>query len=157
MFEAIPTPMLQRLMIYGPQSRCQIQEALGLPLAEAAGIWSDTQVPALRTRPSEWLLRAGPELDTKRSQGSDALFHLINVTPSLAAWQVSGVNAPTLLAMGGILDFAALAPRAGTRTLMARIPTIVSRLDQYTFELLVDRAYGDYFANWLSAAAKRFA
>jgi sarcosine oxidase gamma subunit len=40
---------------------------------------------------------------------------------------------------------------------MARIPTIVSRLDQCTFELLVDRAYGDYFANWLSAAAKRFA
>ena len=151
MFEAVATPDIQRLILHDPEQRREVEAVLGLLLAENAGHWSGGPTRTLRTRLGEWLLRGAAPTQTL-----PVLAHLSRLTPSLAAWQVTGANAATLLAMDGTLDFERFAPWTGTRTLIARIPAIVSHLDEDSFEVLIDRSYADYFATWMSTAALRF-
>jgi len=148
----ITPPLLVSLRLFRPEDDevARAEAALGFELKSAADAWSLGDVSTLRIRPDEWLVR-GIEAAMVNRRLRGLFHHVTDLGGGSAVWNVMGQNAADLIAMGGTLDFGAWRPGRAARTLVAKVPMIVSRLED-GFELLADSSHVAYLDAWLRAA-----
>lgn len=81
---------------------------------------------------------------------SGQLFGISNMTSAFTCLRITGISAPTILSHGCCLDFGAesLAKWSSTRTRFARVPALITRPDEFVFEMYADSTYKDYLLDW---------
>jgi heterotetrameric sarcosine oxidase gamma subunit len=125
------------------------------PLTSAPGRWG------LWLQPRSWLIRCGvdEELDlVKRLNGAfpERQAHAVAFTDAICWFELSGTAAHDILTEGGFvsLERGGLPIGNAKRTLIAQVAAIVVREGESAWLVAVERSRANYFAQWLSAAAK---
>lgn len=124
---------------------------LGVELAIEAGRWSTGNVRSLRLAPNEWWLD-GADMEQLGANLSAFAHHFAAIGHGLACWHLSTRSAEQLLAMGGTLDFSTFAVGSAARTVFAGVPSVITRMDGGTFELVADASHANYLQAWLDSA-----
>jgi sarcosine oxidase subunit gamma len=158
-----PLPPAARWILRGgPKVRLAAEAALKVAVpatACRAGTGGDSA--ALWLGPDEWLLispeQAADETAAALSAALESLPHsLVDVSHRQVALELSGPDAPLLLAAGCPLDLDAAAFPAGmcTRTMLAKAEIILWRTGADVFRIEVWRSFAPYVSAFLSEAAR---
>lgn len=139
-------------------------KALKIPLPEPCRVTEANEIRCLWLGPNEWLLTTAPGTEDKlleklNSLNAKHLMHAGLMTDSRVAIEVSGGASPDLLSKGCSLDLhgSVFKPGHCAVTRFANIPLMITRTDDNTFEIYVDRAQAHYIWDWLVDAASEFA
>ena len=136
----------------------RIEIASGIRLPRAVGaVVRDTAVEAFRIGPDDCLLRFGIELEADMlarlmMAAGDMHAAVTLVSDASAGFDVTGDDAPAVLAQGCPLDLDSLTADACARTLLGRVPMLVVRIEG-GFALWVERSHASHVQAWLEAAA----
>ncbi len=138
-----------------------VQQHTGLALPEPGTVSRSDMHRLHWLTPQEWLLvtAEGAEhaiaADLAAAWQGQALYATV-ISDSRAVIEVSGPDAPTLLAQGCALDFHAtqFAVLHSTVTRFAGVAAMVTRIEGDCFELVVDRALARYVWDWLAESVK---
>ena len=158
-----PLPAAARWILRGgPEVRLAAEEALklGVP-AVACRAAAEGESAALWLGPDEWLLisaeRHAEETATALRGALAGLAHsLVEVSHRQVALEVSGPDAPVLLAAGCPLDLDIGVFPVGmcTRTLLAKAEVVLWRTRAETFRLEVWRSFAPYVSAFLAEAGR---
>ena len=125
------------------------------PLKTAPGRWG------LWLQPRTWLIRCGVEEEWDLVKRLNAAFpdrraHAVAFTDAICWFELSGAVAHDILTEGGFisLERGGLPIGNAKRTLIAQVAAIVVREAENAWLVAVERSRANYFAQWLSAAAK---
>jgi len=158
-----PLPPAARWILRGDERvRVAAGSALKLALPEAAcRAVSAGESAALWLGPDEWLLIAAERMAQETAAGLAAALaqlphSLVDVGHRQIALEVSGRDAPTLLAAGCPLDLEASAFPVGmcTRTMLAKAEIVLWRTAPEVFRIEVWRSFAAYVASFLAEAAR---
>lgn len=158
-----PLPAAARWILRGgPQVRAAAEGALGLAVpAAACRAAAQGEAAALWLGPDEWLLIASEQRAEQTAAALGAalagLEHsLVDVSHRQVALEVSGPDAPALLAAGCPLDLDAAAFPAGmcTRTMLAKAEIVLWRTRAEAFRIEVWRSFAPYVSAFLAEAAR---
>lgn len=158
-----PLPPAARASLRGgPEVRAAADRALGFALpaiacrASVAG-----ERAALWLGPDEWLLLAGEgeEWTALRAALAQLPHALVDVSHRQIALEVSGLEAPTLLAAGCPLDLDEPAFPVGmcTRTVLAKAQIVLWRTARESFRLEAWRSFALYVSAFLTEAQRGMA
>jgi len=158
-----PLPVAARWILRGgPKVRLAAGAALGLEIPVAAcRAAASGDSAALWLGPDEWLLivsgRAANETAAALSAALAGLPHsFVDVSHRQVALELSGPDAPLLLAAGCPLDLDPAAFPAGmcTRTMLAKAEIVLWRTGPDVFRIEVWRSFAPYVSAFLSEAAR---
>jgi len=158
-----PLPAASRWILRGgPEVRLAAEAALEVPVpATACRAAAAGDTAALWLGPDEWLLispeQAADETSAALGAALEGLPHsLVDVSHRQVAFELSGGDAPLLLAAGCPLDLDAAAFPAGmcTRTMLAKAEIILWRTGADVFRIEVWRSFAPYVSAFLSEAAR---
>ena len=158
-----PLPAAARWILRGgPEVRLAAEGALGLAIpAEACRAAAEGDSAALWLGPDEWLLIAAERRTDEAAAALAAalagLAHsLVDVSHRQVALEVSGPDAPALLAAGCPLDLETEAFPVGmcTRTLLGKAEIVLWRTRADAFHIEVWRSFAPYVSAFLSEAAR---
>lgn len=155
-----PLPPAARASLRGgAEVRAAADRALGFTLPSTACRASVAgERAALWLGPDEWLLLAGEHEEWTALRASLApLPHaLVDVSHRQVALEVSGLEAPALLAAGCPLELDELAFPVGmcTRTVLAKAQIVLWRTAPETFRLEVWRSFALYVSAFLTEAER---
>jgi sarcosine oxidase subunit gamma len=158
-----PLPAAARWILRGgPRVRAAAEAALrlGVPAA-ACRASTEGESAALWLGPDEWLLICAAH----RAEESAAALHaalaalahsLVDVSHRQLALEVSGADAPALLAAGCPLDLDAAAFPVGmcARTMLAKAEIVLWRTRSEAFRIEVWRSFAPYVSAFLGEAAR---
>jgi len=96
--------------------------------------------------PDEWLVVGGSEADFPTAAA------VVDVSANRVAFELSGADAPELLAQGCSLDLKSMGPGGCAQTLLARAPVVLLHVDADTWAVLVRPSYAGYVRAWLADA-----
>ena len=136
----------------------RIGSASGIRLPHAVGsVARDAAWEVFRTGPDECLLRVeisreDDMLARLRQAAGDAHAAIALVSDASAGFDLAGEDAADVLAQGCPLDLDRLPPDACARTLLGRVPMLVTRTGD-GFALWVERSHARHVHAWLDAAA----
>jgi len=158
-----PLPPATRWILRGgPQVRLAAEGALRVPVpATACRAATAGDVAALWLGPDEWLLISGEHAADEtalelRAALAGLPHSLVDVSHRQVALEVSGPDAPLLLAAGCPLDLGAAAFPVGmcTRTMLAKVEIVLWRTGADVFRIEVWRSFAAYVSDFLSEAAR---
>ncbi len=158
-----PLPAAARWILRGgPEVRAAAEAALGLGVpAVACRAAAEGESAALWLGPDEWLLISGEQRADETTAALRAalagLAHsLVDVSHRQVALEVSGPDAPALLAAGCPLDLERSAFPVGmcTRTLLAKAEIVLWRTRAQGFRIEVWRSFAPYVGAFLAEAAR---
>jgi len=146
----------------GPTVRAAAEQALGLAIpATACRAASAGARAALWLGPDEWLLISGEHTGDATGAALHAALgglphSLVDVSHRQVALELSGPDAPALLAAGCPLDLDPGAFPAGmcTRTMLAKAEIVLWRTAPDTFRVEVWRSFAVYVSAFLTEAAR---
>jgi sarcosine oxidase subunit gamma len=96
--------------------------------------------------PDEWLVVGGIEADFPAAAAA------VDVSANRVAVELSGADAPHVLAQGCSLDLELVTPGQCAQTLLARAPVILLHVEPGTWAILVRPSYANYVRAWLTDA-----
>jgi sarcosine oxidase subunit gamma len=96
--------------------------------------------------PDEWLVVGGIEADFPAAAAA------VDVSANRVAFELSGPDAPGVLAQGCSLDLEHVGPGRCAQTLLARAPIVLLHVDPETWAILVRPSYANYVRAWLTDA-----
>jgi sarcosine oxidase, subunit gamma len=158
-----PLPAAARWILRGgPKVRLAAEAALELAIpATACRAATGGDSAALWLGPDEWLLICGEHAAEQTAAALGAALtglphSLVDVSHRQVALEVSGPDAPLLLAAGCPLDLDAAAFPAGmcTRTMLAKAEIVLWRTGADAFRIEVWRSFAPYVSAFLSEAAR---
>ena len=158
-----PLPPATRWILRGgPKVRLAAEAALKLAVpATACRAAAGGDFAALWLGPDEWLLIAGEHAAEETAAALRAALaglphSLVDVSHRQVALEVSGPDAPLLLAAGCPLDLdaAAFPPGMCTRTMLAKAEVILWRTGADAFHIEVWRSFAPYVSAFLTEAAR---
>jgi sarcosine oxidase subunit gamma len=158
-----PLPPAARWILRGgPEVRAAAEGALGLAVPDiACRAAAKGESAALWLGPDEWLLisaghRADETAAALRAALAQLAHSLVDVSHRQVALEVSGPDAPLLLAAGCPLDLDAGAFPAGmcTRTMLAKAEIVLWRTSAGAFRIEVWRSFAPYVGAFLAEAAR---
>lgn len=158
-----PLPAAARWILRGgPQVRLAAEAALKLAVpAVACRAATQQESAALWLGPDEWLLiaaesRADETATALRAALAGLAHSLVDVSHRQVALEVSGPDAPALLAAGCPLDLDVGSFPVGmcTRTLLAKAEIVLWRVAPEAFRVEVWRSFAPYVGAFLAEAAR---
>lgn len=161
-----PLPPAARWILRGgPTVRLAAEGALKLTVTAAAcRAAAEGDSAALWLGPDEWLLIAGEHRADETAAALRAALaglphSLVEVSHRQVALEVSGPDAPLLLAAGCPLDLDASAFPVGmcTRTMLAKAEIVLWRTAREAFRIEVWRSFAPYVSAFLGEAARGIA
>ena len=161
-----PLPAAARWILRGgPKVRVAAEGALKLAVpAEACRAATQDESAALWLGPDEWLLisaqgRADDTAAALRAALAGLAHSLVDVSHRQVALELSGPDAPALLASGCPLDLDSAAFPAGmcTRTLLGKAEIVLWRTSAEAFRVEVWRSFAPYVSAFLAEAARGLA
>jgi sarcosine oxidase subunit gamma len=155
-------PAARHILRGGSKVRAAAENALGLPVpVTACRAGSQGERAALWLGPDEWLLispepRGDETAAALRAALAELPHSLVDVSHRQVALEVSGPQAPTLLAAGCPLDLDASAFPVGmcTRTMLAKAEIVLWRTAGEAFRIEVWRSFAPYVSAFLGEAAR---
>lgn len=161
-----PLPAAARWILRGgPEIRAAAEGALRLAVpAAACRAAAEGESAALWLGPDEWLLisseqRAEETAAALRAALAGRAHSLVDVSHRQVALEVSGPDAPALLATGCPLDLDASSFPVGmcTRTMLAKAEIVLWRTRAQGFRIEVWRSFAPYVSAFLAEAARGLA
>jgi sarcosine oxidase subunit gamma len=158
-----PLPAAARSILRGgPQVRLAAEGALKVAVpAVACRAAAEGEFAALWLGPDEWLLisaesRADETATALRAALAGLAHSLVDVSHRQVALEVSGPDAPALLASGCPLDLDSGVFPVGmcTRTLLAKAEVVLWRVGPEAFRVEVWRSFAPYVGAFLAEAAR---
>ncbi len=158
-----PLPAAARWILRGgPEIRAAAEGALGLAVpAAACRAAVQAESAALWLGPDEWLLIASEQRADETAAALRAALQglkhsLVDVSHRQVALEVSGRDAPALLAAGCPLDLDAGSFPVGmcTRTMLAKAEIVLWRTRAEGFRIEVWRSFAPYVSAFLGEAAR---
>jgi sarcosine oxidase subunit gamma len=158
-----PLPFAARWILRGgPKVRTAAETALKLAVpAAACRAATAGDSAALWLGPDEWLLIAGEHAADETTAGLRTALaglphSLVDVSHRQIALEVSGADAPLLLAAGCPLDLDPAAFPVGmcTRTMLAKAEIVLWRTGAEVFRIEVWRSFAPYVSDFLGEAAR---
>ena len=158
-----PLPAAARWILRGgPKIRAAAEGALRLAIpAAACRAAAEGESAALWLGPDEWLLISSEQRAAETAAALSAalagLAHsLVDVSHRQVALEVSGPDAPALLAAGCPLDLDASSFPVGmcTRTMLAKAEIVLWRTRADGFRIEVWRSFAHYVSAFLAEAAR---
>lgn len=155
-------PAARWILRGGPKVRLAAEGALKLAVpAAACRANAGRDSAALWLGPDEWLLISGEHAADEtaaalRTALAGLPHSLVEVSHRQVALEVSGPDAPLLLAAGCPLDLDAAAFPAGmcTRTMLSKAEIVLWRTGADAFRIEVWRSFAPYVSAFLSEAAR---
>jgi sarcosine oxidase subunit gamma len=155
-------PAARSILRGGPRVRHAAEGALQLAVpAAACRAAAQGDSAALWLGPDEWLLISGEHTADETGAALRAALaglphSLVDVSHRQVALEVSGPDAPRLLAAGCPLDLDASAFPVGmcTRTMLAKAEIVLWRTGAKVFRIEVWRSFAPYVSAFLSEAAR---
>jgi sarcosine oxidase subunit gamma len=155
------------IRLQGPSSDCQfcteVEQITGLELPSPCQLNRRGDITWAWVNPNEWLLMIPLDdedlmLERLKPCQENRLAMATIISDSRVAFQVDGDDACCLLSKGCGLDFHSREFVVGNAliTLFAQIPTMITRPDETSFEIIVDRSQARYLWQWLLDAAHEF-
>lgn len=158
---------LGMVRLQGPGADEPFNNALGaleIQLPEPCRVTESNQIRCLWLGPNEWLLATAPGtednlLEKLNTLSTRHLIHACLMTDSRVAIEVAGTASTDLLSKGCSLDLhgSIFKPGHCAITRFANIPMMITRTNDNSFEIYIDRAQAHYIWNWLLDAASEFA
>lgn len=161
-----PLPAAARWILRGgPKVRLAAEGALGLAVPEAGcRAAAQGESAALWLGPDEWLLLSGERRADETAAAlrvalAELAHSLVDVSHRQVALEVSGPDAPALLASGCPLDLETQAFPVGmcTRTLLGKAEIVLWRTAAQDFRLEIWRSFAPYVSAFLAEAARGLA
>ncbi len=158
-------PAARHILRGGSRIRAAAESALGVPVpATACRAATVGERAALWLGPDEWLLISAEATADETAAGLRTALaglphSLVDVSHRQVALEVSGRDAPLLLAAGCPLDLDASAfpVRMCTRTMLAKTEIVLWRTGPEVFRIEVWRSFAPYVCAFLSQAARGIA
>jgi sarcosine oxidase subunit gamma len=156
------------IRLQGPSSDRQfcteVEQITGLELPPPCQLNGRGDITWAWVNPNEWLLMIPLDdedlmLERLKPCQENRLATATIISDSRVTFRVGGSEACDLLAKGCGLDFHLREFVVGNAliTLFAQIPTMITRPNEASFEIIVDRSQARYLWQWLLDAAQEFA
>jgi sarcosine oxidase subunit gamma len=158
-----PLPFAGRWILRaGPKAREVADAAFGVALpTTACRAAAEGERAALWIGPDEWLLIAAAQSAAETATAleaalADSPHSLVDVSHRQLALELTGRDAPTLLAAGCPLDLDANAFPVGmcTRTMLSKAEVVLWRTGADVFRIEVWRSFAPYVSAYLEEAAR---